>query len=87
MKMQVYYLNDERKEVLVKVRDNRFDPVMCTGDVVVTLKPAEGRSFDLEVPEGSILFVKKWPDLVMISYAYPPAVAQLDEGLQRWVDQ
>lgn len=69
--MKVFYLNDERKEVVVRVMDARWDPVTFTGDRFITLKACEAREFEVEVPEGAILYVKKWPSMIMFSFYYP----------------
>jgi hypothetical protein len=87
VKTSIFYLNDEPQDVSIKVLDNRFDPVTCTGDVLTVLKSTEGRVFELDIPDDSIIYVKKWKTMALISYIYLPATAQLDEDLQRWVDQ
>ena len=69
--MKLYYLNDERQEVVVRVMDTRWDPVTFKGDTFTTLKACEGREFDIQVPEGAMLYIKKWPTMVMLSFYYP----------------
>jgi hypothetical protein len=62
VKTQVFYLNDERKPITVKILD-------MAGDRFETLQPAEGKTYDIMLPdEPAILYVKKWPAMVMISY-------------------
>lgn len=77
--MKLFYLNDERKNIQVRVLDDNYDPTTATGDTRVTLQPAEGRVFDIRCPEGSAPYVKKWVDLVMISYISQAGLAQLEE--------
>lgn len=69
--MKVYYLNDEPHEITVRILDTRFDPYTGKGDIYVNLQPAEGRLFEVYLPEDSVLWVKKWVRAVMISYTYP----------------
>ena len=61
--MTVYYFNDEKLPITVKVQDTY-------SDVFSTLNPQEGKFFHLSLPEGSKLFVKKWTNMVMISYTF-----------------
>ena len=65
--MQIYYMNDENKDMLVRVMDSRYDPATATGDIYVKLKPSEGYLFDLHLPEGQVPWVKKWENMVLIS--------------------
>lgn len=74
---KMFYLNDEGYDILVRVMDSRYDPITCSGDVHVTLKPCEGRLFELQIPEGHILYVKKWLHMVLLSHVAPSALAQL----------
>ena len=73
---KIFYLNDERGDMTVRIMDKKYDGVTCTGDTYVTLGPAEGRLFELLIPEDCCLYVKKWWNLVMISYTYPVDLAQ-----------
>lgn len=66
--MKIYYLNDEQKEMTVKILDATYDPAMGTGITYYTLQSCEGRVFDVVVPANSSLYVKKWVSMVMISY-------------------
>ena len=67
--MKVFYLNDERKPVDVFIGG-------LGSHYVCTLQAAEGKVFDVPVPEGSILWVKKWPDYVMLNWADETSFAQ-----------
>lgn len=78
--MRIYYLNDEQREMRVRILDASYDPVTCTGDTYVTLQPCEGRLFHVMLPADSVIYVKKWPNLVMISYIDRAAVAQLEQS-------
>jgi len=64
---KIFYINDEQKNVTVRVLDSRYDPTLASGDEYVILEPAEGRIFEVHHPERHILYVKKWPGMVLIS--------------------
>lgn len=83
--MKVFYLNDERTDVTVKVMDDTWDNTYQDDNAknFCRLQPAEGRVFEIVCPEGSVLWVKKWPSMVMISYIDPAGLSQLDEHLPR----
>lgn len=69
--MKVYYMNDEQKDITVRIMDLTYDDTFTKSNNLNTyhrLKATEGRVFDLQVPEGSALYVKKWKDVVMLSY-------------------
>lgn len=66
--MKLHYMNDERQPIVVRVMDARYDPSTGKGDLFVTLQPAEAREFEVVLPPNSILWVKKWPTMVMLSY-------------------
>jgi hypothetical protein len=84
--IKVGYLNDERKDITLRVLDLRFDHT--GGDnswSYVILKSCEYREFELHVPDEAILFVKKWPSMVMLSYheqSVRPQAPQPDEPPQ-----
>lgn len=60
--MKVFYFNDEKHTISVFIGG--------LGDNLVgELKPAEGRVFDVPVPDRAILWVKKWHNYVMLSWA------------------
>jgi hypothetical protein len=75
--MKVFYLNDERKPIKVRIMDARFDPVTFTGDSYHDLGPAEGKLFEVVLPAGGAVWVKKWPNMVMISCVSLQALADL----------
>lgn len=80
--MQVYYMNDEKEEITVKIMDDTFDPTYTKSDNSHTyhrLKPCEARVFDIVCPEGSVLYVKKWIGMVMLSYLDQSALEQLSQ--------
>ena len=68
--MKIFYMNDEQKDITVRILDDTFDSVTCAHnpDHYIKLSPAEGKVFELVVPEGAVPYIKKWKDLVMISY-------------------
>jgi hypothetical protein len=80
--MKVYYLNDERKPITVKIMDDTYDHTYTKSDNSHTyskLEAQEGRTYDIICPEGSVLWVKKWPEMVMLSYCAPAALPQSEE--------
>ncbi len=62
------YMNDEHEPIIIKVLDSRYDAFTSTGDFYVTLKPCEYKEFEIHMPDDAILYVKKWPSMVMLSY-------------------
>jgi RNA polymerase subunit RPABC4/transcription elongation factor Spt4 len=84
--MKMFYLNDEQKDIRVRIMDTRYDPATGTGDLFFTLRPAEGRVFDVQCPDCHSLYVKKWKDLVMISHIESAVLAQLEHLQQRHED-
>jgi hypothetical protein len=84
--MKVYYMNDEQKEITLRILDANYDHT--GGDNSLTfhkMKPCEGRLFDVAIPEGGCLWVKKWPGMVMLSYLDQSGLAQVslrDEQLR-----
>ena len=80
--MKVYYLNDEQKEITLRILDATYDHTYTKSDNSNTyhrLRPAEGRVFEVILPEGTSLWIKKWPGMVMLSYVDDSALAQLDQ--------
>jgi len=65
----VFYFNDEPHSIRVRIFGT-------DGDHFTTLGPAEGRFFEVESPDESILWVKKWPTMLMISYIDPQGLPQ-----------
>ena len=84
MNAKIFYMNDETKHVTVKVMDKSFDHVTGHGDTLTMLRPAEGRMFELDIPENSVIYVKKWAEMVLISYAFFPVHVQPAEDLLCW---
>lgn len=78
--MKVYYFNDERAPMRVRILDVNYDAATATGDSWATLAPASGQIFDVALPEGAALYVKKWPGMVMISYISQAGLAQFEEA-------
>jgi hypothetical protein len=83
MRTQIFYLNDERKNISVRIMDRNYDAATSTGDSYMVLKPAEGRMFELDIPDDCSIYVKKWEELVLISYIFLPEHGQPDEQLPR----
>jgi hypothetical protein len=78
---KIFYLNDESKRITVKIMDRSFDHVTGKGELLFSLQPAEGKTFELDIPDDAILFVKKWHEMAMISYVYFPVHVRPDEDL------
>lgn len=74
---KICYMNDEKKDVVVRVLDTRYDPIMFTGDTYTTLKACEVQTFEVHMPDDGILYLKKWAGMVLISYIAPSVLAQL----------
>jgi hypothetical protein len=83
--MKFIYMNDEQKQVRVRIQDSRYDHILCTGDIWTSLAPGEARVFEVIVPEGSHLYVKKWPDVVLLSVVLSDVVVQLEVSPPRVV--
>jgi len=71
--MKIYYLNDESRSVTVQVngqlRPSDVNPYGEPSVEYFTLKPQEGRVFEVDAPEGAIPWVKKWnTPMVLLSY-------------------
>ena len=69
-------MNDEQRPVTVRILDSRYDPATATGDKYVVLQAAEGQLFDLQLHEGHVPYIKKWPNMVMISGVDPSVFGQ-----------
>jgi hypothetical protein len=65
--MLIYYMNDEPNPIQVRIMDARYDPCEGKGDFYFTLNKAEGQTFEVLIPEGHTLYIKKWKGLVMLS--------------------
>jgi len=72
---RMYYMNDEKKSIAVRIMDDRYDPCTGTGDMFVNLQSCESRVFEVHCPAAHILYVKKWPNMVMISHIDPSVLA------------
>lgn len=83
--MKLFYLNDEQKEISVRVQDMTWDYTYATDNAknFHRLKAGEGREFDVQMPAGATLWLKKWPGILMISYVEQLAPVQPDEQLPR----
>jgi hypothetical protein len=88
--MKVVYINDEQKEIMVRVNDRAFyDALNSGGDLSsfdVTMKSCEIRVFELDAPDGAVPYIKKWKNVLMISYIDPAGLAQLPQWPQPQVD-
>lgn len=69
MKQQIYYLNDRTKDAYVYIGSLSPDPII--------LSPAEGRFFEIDVPEDHYLFIKVWETgVVLLSTGEKSALPQ-----------
>ena len=71
--MKIYYFNDEKQPVTIQVNGQlRPSATNKYGDPQIeyfTLNPLEARVFDVDAPEGSIPYVKRWESrMVLLSY-------------------
>jgi len=71
--MKVYYMNDEKETVLVQVngqlRPSNVNPYGEPSVEYFSLQPQESRIFDIDAPEGSIPYVKRWESRhVLLTY-------------------
>lgn len=63
--MKIYYLNDESLPVTIRL----IGPVPDVANTFITLNPQEGKEFEIDAPEDSIPFVKRWDNrTILLSY-------------------
>ena len=77
--VKLHWMNDERTPRIIRVLDLKFDPATCTGDTFVTLQPCEVREFEVCMPDNASLYIKAWPNMVMLSYHVQTAPEQGDQ--------
>lgn len=80
--MKMYYLNDETVPVTIQVvsqcRPHPNNPYGEPSIEYFRLKPCEGRIFEVDAPESSILYVKRWDNhTVLLSYIGMEAVGHI----------
>jgi hypothetical protein len=84
--MKVLYMNDERVNMVVKVQGIAFNAALNAGNpldpFMHILWPTECRVFDLDMPANSSVYIKKWPNMVMISYIDDSALLNLENAQQ-----
>ena len=83
MIVDVFYLNDEQKEITVRILDDRYDGTTGLGDVFDKLKSCEGKVYEVHMPANCVIYVKKWKDMVMISYTDPTGLPRCGEHSPR----
>jgi hypothetical protein len=71
--MKIYYFNDEKQPVTIQVNGQlRPSSTNKHGDPQIEyfiLDPLEARVFNVDAPEGSIPYVKRWENrFVLLSY-------------------
>lgn len=63
--MKIYYLNDETAPVMIRI----IGPAPLCDNTYITLAPQEGREFEIDAPQDSIPFVKRWDNrTILLSY-------------------
>lgn len=71
--LYIYYMNDEQNPITVKLIHSLFfnpnDPYKEPKIEFFKLAPQEAKVFKIEVPENSIPYVKKWKDMVLLTYS------------------
>jgi hypothetical protein len=81
--MKVYYFNDENRPLNIKVQP------MPTGEVPMQdvnieyhlLEPQKGQMFEFTAPEGSIPYIKRWNQFILlITYLPAEAIQSLEKG-------
>jgi hypothetical protein len=80
--MKVYYLNDESQPVLIQVngqlRPSDVNPYGEPSVEYFTLQPREARVFEIDAPENSIPYVKRWETRkVLLTYISCDALPQV----------
>ena len=72
--MKVYYFNDESTDLIVRVQD------MVNNTYGYILHPQRGQLFEFVAPDGSIPFIKKWNNsILLITYLPAESVAQFEK--------
>jgi hypothetical protein len=82
LSMKVYYFNDEKVPVHIKVQSVPTGEGPTYNDNIKynLLEPQEGRMFEMTVPEGSIPYIKRWENrIVLISYLPAESIPQLEK--------
>jgi hypothetical protein len=80
--MKVYYMNDEQEDTIVRVMDDTYDHTFTktnNNQSYQRLGAQEARVFEVVCPEGSVLYVKKWKGMVMLSYLAQSALENLSQ--------
>lgn len=69
----IYYMNDEQAPITVQVNHVFFfdpnNPLKPPKIEYFTLEKSEAKVFKIECPEGSIPYVKKWRQQVLLTYS------------------
>jgi len=84
--MKIVYMNDEKCVITVKIQGTAFNDAMARGEscneFYHAMQPAECRVFDVDMPEHSSIYIKKWPTMVMISYIPDQSLQSLSDASQ-----
>lgn len=80
--MKIYYMNDESVTLTVQINSMPDpDPTVWKHVNYEKLAPQEGRLFEFEAPEGSIPYVKRWNNhIVLLTYISAEAVDRISQA-------
>lgn len=70
--MKFVYMNDEQKPI------NVFKGGLGANHFVCRLNATEMKVFEYKLPKGATLWVKKWPDYIMISHVEKGVLKEID---------
>ena len=71
--MKVYYFNDERKDIVIQVQSQTVQ------SEYITVPAGQGKILELDAPEGSIPFVKRWETRQCLVSYLPKKIAEAME--------
>jgi hypothetical protein len=76
------YMNDEQRKVGIRILDLHYDYATATGDTYTFLDSCEFRVFELQIPDDAIVYVKRWPSGLLISYFVETSHQQSDSPVE-----
>ena len=79
--MQIVYMNDEKKNITVRILDADYKPEGDNSHTYHVLRPCELKIFEINLPPNSAPYIKKWTDMVMITYIDLSVISQLQQQL------
>ena len=83
--MYIEYINDESHPVTIRVnhqlQPSLYNPHGEAKNEVFILKPQESKLFYIDAPEGSIPYVKRWENrVVLLTYSHLPSHSNMIVG-------